>query len=81
MEKRRSETNTMAEFRIVEIIDRRIRNGKEECRVQWAVTWEPVDEAFRKGDLYKEFMEDMKASGEAKSRMIESVTTFFQVRN
>jgi hypothetical protein len=53
-------TNTMTEFKIVEIVGRRIRDGKEECQVQWAVTWEPVDEDFRKGELYREFMADLE---------------------
>ncbi len=60
MKKWRSRTNTMAEFKIVEIVGRRMREGKEECQVQWAVTWEPVDEDFRKGELYKEFMADLE---------------------
>lgn len=55
----------MAEFRIVEIIARRFKDGKEECQVQWAVTWETVDAAFAKGQLYKEFMEDL--NGEKKA--------------
>lgn len=79
MKKWRSRTNTMAEFKIVEIVGRRMRKGKEECQVQWAVTWEPVDEEFRKGELYQEFIEDLKESGEAESVTKESVTTV-QVR-
>jgi hypothetical protein len=50
----------MTEFKIVEIIARRFRNGKEEVQVQWGVTWEPVDANFAKGQLYKEFMEDLQ---------------------
>jgi hypothetical protein len=50
----------MAEFKIVEIVGRRMRKGKEECQVQWAVTWEPVDEEFRKGELYQEFIADLE---------------------
>jgi hypothetical protein len=49
----------MSEYKIVEIIARRIRNGKEEVQVQWSVTWETVDEVFAKGQLYQEFMEDL----------------------
>ncbi len=60
MKKWRSITNTMAEFKIVEIVGRRMRKGKEECQVQWAVTWEPVDEEFRKGELYQEFIADLE---------------------
>ena len=55
----------MAEFKIVEIIARRVKNGKEECQVQWAVTWETVDAAFAKQQLYREFMEDLKAETES----------------
>ncbi len=62
---------TMAEFKIVEIIARRVVNGREECQVQWAVTWEIVDEAFAKQQLYQEFMEDLtketKATGNSKA--------------
>ena len=50
----------MTEFKIVEIIARRFRNGKEEVQVQWGVTWETVDAEFAKGQLYKEFMEDLQ---------------------
>jgi hypothetical protein len=32
-------------------------DGKEECQVQWAVTWQSVDDAFKEGQLYTEFME------------------------
>ena len=53
----------MTEFRIVEIMARRFVNGREECQVQWAVTWELVDEAFAKQQLYQEFIEDEKAIG------------------
>ena len=55
----------MAEFKIVEILARRFENGREECQVQWAVTWEVVDEAFAKQQLYREFMEDLKAETES----------------
>jgi hypothetical protein len=38
--------------------------------VQWAVTWEVVDKAFARQQLYQEFMEDLKqeqrASGNTK---------------
>ena len=60
----------MAEFKIVEIIARRVKNGKEECQVQWAVTWEVVDKVFARQQLYQEFIEDLKqeqrASGNTK---------------
>ena len=49
----------MTEFKIVEIIARRFNNGREECQVQWAVTWEVVDKAFAEQQLYKEFIEDL----------------------
>ena len=55
----------MAEFKMVAIIGRRFRNGREEVQVQWAVTWEPVDEAFAEGQLYKEYMEDLEAETES----------------
>ena len=51
---------TMTEFKIVEILARRFRNGREECQVQWAVTWEVVDKAFARQQLYQEFIEDLK---------------------
>ena len=70
MKKWISITNTMTEFKIVEIVGRRIRDGKEECQVQWAVTWEVVDKAFARQQLYQEFIEDLKqeqrASGNTK---------------
>ncbi len=50
----------MTEFKIVEILARRFNNGREECQVQWAVTWEVVDKAFARQQLYQEFMEDLK---------------------
>ena len=56
---------SMAEFKIVAIIGRRFRNGKEEVQVQWAVTWEPVDAKMAKGQLYKEFMDDLEAETES----------------
>ena len=56
---------SMAEFKIVEIIGRRFRNGQEEVQVQWAVTWEPVDAKMVKGQLYKEFMADLEAETES----------------
>ena len=56
---------SMAEFKIVAIIGRRFRNGKEEVQVQWAVTWEPVDAKMAKGQLYKEFMDDQEAETES----------------
>jgi hypothetical protein len=58
---RKDETRdeTMTEFRIVEIMARRFVNGREECQVQWAVTWEVVDQAFAKQQLYQEFIEDL----------------------
>ena len=55
----------MAEFKIVEIIARRFKDGKEECQVQWAVTWEVVDKAFAKQQLYKEFIEDLNENEKA----------------
>jgi hypothetical protein len=51
----------MEEFKIVEIIGRRFRNGREEVQVQWGVTWEPVDAKMAKGQLYKEFIDELKA--------------------
>jgi hypothetical protein len=51
----------MEEFKIVEIIGRRFRNGREEVQVQWGVTWEPVDAKMAEGQLYKEFIDDLEA--------------------
>jgi hypothetical protein len=51
----------MEEFKIVEIIGRRFKNGREEVQVQWAVTWEPVDKKMAKGQLYQEFIEELEA--------------------
>ncbi len=56
---------TMTEFRIVEIMARRFVNGREECQVQWAVTWEIVDKAFAEQQLYKEFIEDLEEDEKA----------------
>jgi hypothetical protein len=55
----------MTEFRIVEIMARRFVNGREECQVQWAVTWEIVDKAFAEQQLYKEFIEDLEEDEKA----------------
>ena len=69
----------MAEFKMVAIIGRRFRNGREEVQVQWAVTWEPVDEAFAEGQLYKEYLEDLEAetesSGNEKTRFEPNILT------
>ena len=59
----------MTEFRIVEIIARRVAKGRDEVQVQWAVTWEPVNKEFRKGQLYKEFIEDKKKEKQALGNM------------
>jgi hypothetical protein len=59
----------MTEFRIVEIMARRFVNGREECQVQWAVTWEVVDKAFAGQQLYKEFIEDLDEDEKAISKL------------
>ncbi len=64
---------TMTEFRIVEIIARRFENGREECQVQSAVTWEIVDEAFAKQQLYREFIEDLKEDEKAAGNIKNSI--------
>jgi hypothetical protein len=68
LRKWRSITKSMTEFKIVEIVGRRMRDGKEECQVQWAVTWEPVDADFRKGELYREFMADFEKEEKEKKK-------------
>lgn len=65
----------MSEYKIVEIIARRIRNGKEEVQVQWSVTWETVDEAFAKGQLYQEFMEDLNKEKKVSGSSNVSIVT------
>jgi hypothetical protein len=62
---------TMTEFKIVEIIARRFNNGREECQVQWAATWEVVDKAFAEQQLYKEFIEDLDEDEKAIGKLKE----------
>lgn len=59
----------MAEYKMVAVIGRRFRDGKEEVQVQWAVTWEPVNKQMAAGQLYQEYMADLKADAEAETEV------------
>ena len=53
----------MAEFRVTQIIAKRICGGQTEVLVQWAATWKPLDETITKGHLWEEFLEDETIEG------------------
>jgi hypothetical protein len=72
----KSKIKGMTEYKIVEILAKRIRNGVAEVQVQWAVTWEIVDETIMKGELWQDFVEEEKrieAEEAAEKKKIDAV--------